>query len=244
MSIEPGTGYYEGSIAIVCASLLLIIFYLITECKPVMGFFLKRHRDDKAQIWKVLFNRLAGVFILGIVPIVLIPVVIRRPFLDFGMDTETLFQSLLVWIPTSALVIILAYFMTRRKSFLARYPQIRAGEWDIGLISLSALSWIVYLAGYEMFFRGFLLFACYSSFGFWPAIFINIVLYMLAHIPKGSLETFGSIPLGFFFCYITLQIGSIWFALFTHITIALANEWFSIYHNTGMKVLPLKRSGR
>ena len=244
MSSEPGTGYFEGSIAIVCASVLLIIYYLVTESKPVRGFFLKRFGNEKAQVRKVLFNRLVGVFILGIVPIVLILVVIRRPFLDFGMDTETLSKSLLVWLPAATLVIILAYLMTRREPMLARYPQIRTGEWDIGLITVSALSWIVYLAGYEMFFRGFLLFACYSSFGFWPAILINIILYMIAHIPKGSLETFGSIPLGFIFCYITLQIGSIWFALLTHITIALTNEWFSIYYNTGMKVLPLKRSGR
>ena len=244
MSGEQGTGFFEGSIAIAGASILVGFYYLVTGSKHISRWFLKRFEGEAAQIRKVLFDRLIGVFVFGFVSIVLVIIAFRKSLLDFGLATESLNRSLLFWIPAATMILALAYYLARQETNLNRYPQIRAREWDSWLIGLSSLSWLTYLAGYEFFFRGFLLFACYASFGFWPAILINIVLYTIAHIPKGSLETFGSIPVGFLFCFMTLHLGSIWFALMTHITMALANEWFSLYFNREMKVVAFKRPGK
>ena len=241
---ETGIGFFEGSMTIAGTSVLVVIYYLLNGSKHIKGWFRKRSGAEGAQIRKVLFDRLIGVFLFGIVPVVLLLYVFGQSLQDFGLATGTLNRSLLFWLPVATLAVGLAYLLARGGSNLSRYPQIRAREWDIRLILLSALSWMVYITGYELMFRGVLLFACYASFGFWPAILINILLYALAHIPKGSLETFGSIPAGFVFCFMTLHLGSIWFALLTHITIALSYEWFSLYFNREMQVISLKREGK
>jgi membrane protease YdiL (CAAX protease family) len=144
--------------------------------------------------------------------------------------SEILGRALLIWLPTAILIIVICLITSRREHNLAHYPQIRAEDWSGGLLAVSALGWMVYLVGYEIMFRGFLLFACYDAFGYWPAILINIAVYAVAHIPKGRMETLGSIPVGCIFCMVTLWQGYFWFALFTHITMALSNEWFSLYY--------------
>ena len=51
------------------------------------------------------------------------------------------------------------------------------------------LGWFIYLFGYELLFRGILLFPLVAAIGVWPAIGVNIALYSATHIPKGVEET-------------------------------------------------------
>ena len=67
--------------------------------------------------------------------------------------------------------------------------------------------------------------------GPWAAIALNCSLYAFAHFYKGPGETFGAIPLGIMFCYLTLLTGNIWTAVVIHSVMALSNEWFSIRAN-------------
>jgi membrane protease YdiL (CAAX protease family) len=156
------------------------------------------------------------------------------PVNNFGSDTDYLAKSIIWWIPAAGLIILINYFAARNENHLAQYPQIRVKEWKPGLITLSAISWITYLTGYEFMFRGFLLFSCFESFGYWPAIIINISLYSLVHLPKGLRETLASVFFGFILSYLTILFGSFWFALFVHITLALSSEWFSIAFHPDM----------
>jgi membrane protease YdiL (CAAX protease family) len=105
------------------------------------------------------------------------------------------------------------------------------------LLIISSLGWIVYLLAYEFLFRGFLLFTCIQSFGIWPAIIINILIYSFAHIPQGLKETAGAIPFGLILCYITILSGTIWPAFILHAVLAISNEWFSIYNNTEITII-------
>jgi membrane protease YdiL (CAAX protease family) len=89
----------------------------------------------------------------------------------------------------------------------------------------------LYLLGYEIMFRGFLLFSCLNEMNILSAIAINISIYALIHIPKGFKEVAGSLPLGILLCLMTIYTGTIWAAFMTHGILALSNEWFSLkYH--------------
>jgi membrane protease YdiL (CAAX protease family) len=79
-----------------------------------------------------------------------------------------------------------------------------------------------------------LLFLCYYSLGFWPAVAVNIALYATTHIPKGAGETIGTFPYGLLLCYVTISTGSILVAFTTHFVMALSNDIFSIYHSKEM----------
>lgn len=104
------------------------------------------------------------------------------------------------------------------------------------MLTLSGITWLVFLLGYEFLFRGFLLFASVAVMDVWAAIALNCALYAFAHLYKGPGETFGSIPVGILLCYLTLLTGNIWTALILHSVMALSNEWWSIRAHPNMKV--------
>lgn len=234
--------YFMGGIAIAATGILVITYYWISGSGLIRKWLNNRYGEREGQIRLVLLTRLLGVFLFGMIPLVIVLAGYREAI--SWADHETPGRSLLFWLPFAILTIASAIFIARSDSNLARYPQIRSQEWNYGLLIISALSWVAYLTAYEILFRGYLLFACYNSFGFWPALMINLVIYSLAHIPKGKTETLGSIPVGLIFCIMTLWLGSIWFALLTHITMALSNEWLSLYYSPEMKLRSLSKRTR
>jgi membrane protease YdiL (CAAX protease family) len=225
---EPDLQLLNGTIAIAVTTIAFLVYYSITVCSKVNTRLRKQFSHRSASIRRILLHRLSGAVLYGLIPVLVILLIFRAPVSNYGSATDYFAKSIIWWIPVAVLIIGINYFASRKKNNLAQYPQIRVKQWDSGLLLLSALSWITYLAGYEFMFRGFLLYSCLESFGYWPAIVINISLYSLVHLPKGSRETIGSIFFGFILSYITIRLGSFWFAFLVHITLALSNEWFSI----------------
>lgn len=224
----------NGTIAIMVTTIVFLVYHSIATSNRIIFRLERNFNREEVSIRKILWYRLSGAILFGLIPILVILIVFRIPLSNLGTNTDQMIKSLIWWIPSAVLVVIINYFAARKKSHLSQYPQIRAKRWDSGLVILSALSWITYLVGYEFLFRGFLLFSCLESFGYWPAIVINISLYSLAHLPKGTRETVASVFFGFVLSYVSIELGSFWFAFFVHITLALSNEWFSIFFHPEM----------
>jgi membrane protease YdiL (CAAX protease family) len=232
----PDTFLMSGSIAIPVATLTFLVYHFIFTSERINNRFMDKFGTPGASIRKVLYQRILGGVLYGLVPLLIIVLVFRRPLGGYGFSGENLAKSFLLWMPVGLVVVGISYFLSKNEKNLARYPQIRISEWNTKILLVSALTWIVYLVGYEFMFRGFLLFSCLESFGYWPAILINICLYSLVHVPKGATEAFGSLLLGAFLCYLTLFLGSFWLAVFIHVTIALSTEWFSLGFQPDMKL--------
>ncbi len=197
----------------------------------------KKFSDTETSVRRVLFQRVLGAIVYGLIPFLIILLVFRRPLGQYGFAGDNLLKSFLWWIPIAIVIIVLSFIGSRTEKNLQMYPQIRVNEWNVGLLIVSALSWVTYLVGYEFLFRGYLLFSCLESFGYWPAIVINICFYSLFHIHKGSREAIGSLFFGFLLCYLTLHLGSFWFAILIHVTMALSNEWFSLGFQPEMNLI-------
>jgi len=232
----------SGTIAIGTATLAFLIYLFIFSSDQINSFLKNQHGETGAAIRKVLYQRLLGGVLYGLIPFLIIIFIFRRPLNQYGFSADYLMKSFVWWIPVAVLVLVLSYYSSKSEKNLEMYPQIRVNEWNSGLLIVSALSWITYLVGYEFMFRGYLLFTCMESFGYWPAIIINISLYSLFHIHKGAREAFASLFIGFLLCYLTLHLGSFWFAIFVHVTMALSNEWFSLGFQPEMKLTKSKRS--
>lgn len=185
-------------------------------------------------IW-VLYQRIMGVVILGFLPVTIIYLSGTKNIIDFGVDwpdLESYFWTMIL----SLVILPVTYFNSRTKENLKMYPQIREKEWSIGILIISALSWIAYLLAYEFLFRGFLFFASLPVLGLFFAIVLNTIIYALAHLHKGFKEIIGSVPLGILLCYLTHLTGTIWVAVFLHIVLALSSEWFSLWAHPDMVV--------
>ncbi|RMF00955.1 MAG: CPBP family intramembrane metalloprotease [Bacteroidetes bacterium] len=207
-------------------------YYLFAESDYWRNYF-SPHRGGPAR--HMLWSRYLGGLLIGVLPALILQLCTPHTLTEFGLKASFDLTSLW-WILGLAFIIVpINYFNTRNDKHLAQYPTVRRQEWTWLQMIDYAGSWVVYLFGYELMFRGILLFGLLSVLGVWPTIILNVVLYVLVHLPKSMAESIGALPLGLLLCLITLSIGTIWVALVVHITLALSNFLFSFYHHPEMR---------
>jgi membrane protease YdiL (CAAX protease family) len=188
------------------------------------------------QTSQVLFNRILGFIFFGIVPVLIVLLIYKSSLDEYGMIFQTGFSSVLFIFIFAGLVVFINFLHAKSKKNLSIYPQIRSKDWNYSILVLSAFSWIMYLFAYEFMFRGFLLFSCINDLGIVIAIFINVILYSLAHLTKGKREFIGAIPMGIILCVISVHFKSFLPAFWIHCFLAISNEWYSIKYNPEIKV--------
>ncbi len=112
----------------------------------------------------------------------------------------------------------------RSPANLARSPQLRRAVMPPRLVLASFGLWALYLLGYELLFRGLLLFPLAAELGWWPALGLSTGMYVLAHLHKPAAETLGCIPMGFVFGWMALDSGSVLLPWSLHLAIVVVNE--------------------
>ncbi len=111
-----------------------------------------------------------------------------------------------------------------------RYPELRVRDWPRSRRLRSAVSWAVYLAGYELLFRGAAFLALVGHVGTLEAGAISTALYVLAHLRKDAGETFSCLLLGPVFCWLALE-GGVGAAWLLHVLVAVGGEAISLARN-------------
>lgn len=182
--------------------------------------------------YAVIYARLLSGFTFCLIPLANLSFSLSRfaRFIHFTNANLTL-QSAIFF---SFFALYVTYRFAGRPENLRAYPQLRISQWTSGLLFYNCLSWMFYLAGYEIILRGFLLFPSIQSLPLAYAILLNLILYSLAHLPKGRKETLGSIPFGLLLCILTAVTGNIWNAFIIHSALAVSNDIFSIKANPRM----------
>lgn len=128
----------------------------------------------------------------------------------------------------AALVLLpIVALSTRSPASRARYPEVRMRTWDKAWVKRSAMTWGVYLAGYELLFRGALVLGAAELIGVVGALGVSTALYVLAHLRKDAGETLSCLAMGPLFGWIALDggIAPVW-AL--HVAIAVVAEHMAI----------------
>lgn len=186
--------------------------------------------------------RIFGGFVFGFIPIVLLWFLKKSPADGLGLKMPT---GDLIWhlgsIGIALLSVPVSFLQARNASNLREYPQIRSSIWTPRLILLNAGSWMFYLIGYEMLFRGFLLFPLLDSFEPEWVVLINISFYSLSHAAKNIREGLGTIPIGLILFFIAWKTDSIFYTILIHWAMALGNSYFSVYHHPEMSFQKKRR---
>ncbi len=229
--------YLEPVLAIALVTLGFSIYHFVSISEKVNNGFAKKYGQVRGNTRALWSHRYLGAITIGIIPLAIMMMVLGRGLEDYGIAFKNHLTSI-YWIAGLALIIIPMNFVNSKKEKnLAFYPNVREPEWTKGMVATNAFTWCAYLFGYELMFRGILLFATVPLLGEWPAIILNAAIYALVHVPKNLEETIGAIPLGIVLCLVTLTTGTIWVAFFVHITLALSNFFFSLKHHPEMKVI-------
>jgi membrane protease YdiL (CAAX protease family) len=216
-------------LSISAITLAYSIYYFAWNSTSFRVWFDKKYGVEQAKINWIYFVRWVGVFVFGVIPLV-ISLVQGIDLASVGLGFKNPMPTLLWTIGLSLAVTVLNYFAARSPDNLAMYPMIRTPlPWPRSLLVNSALTWAAYLLAYEFAFRGFLFFTCLEVMDLPLAITINVSLYVLVHLAKGWKEAVGAVPLGIVLCLLTFQTGTIWIAFLVHVAMAWGNEWWSYY---------------
>lgn len=222
-------------LSIAAVTLGFIAYYFVMSSKKLEGKFYQRYGEEEGQARWIVFTRFWGGFTLGF-PSVLLPILFlgKLPS-DYGMSLSMSVESLVICAVLCPILVVINIFIAGKPKNLIQYPQIRKREWTIGTFMGSSIGWVVYLLGYELCFRGFLLFGCAATLGIWPAIAINASIYSFAHFFKGIGETVGAIPFGIIISIISLFTGNFMVAFLVHCSLALSNQTVAFLAHPDMK---------
>jgi membrane protease YdiL (CAAX protease family) len=218
------------------------LYYYIAHSSVLKKAVYKNSTGINREL-RVFFSRkLAGFVLLGIIPAILYVFFLKGSFGKFGFTIAHFFSNLFI---ITGLTFIIAFllFIVHKKNPGQNTLQIKADQWSNRLFVYNILGWIIYLLAYEFLFRGILLFECYESFGFWPAVAINITLYSAIHMVNGKDQAIGALLFGGIACYFTLSTGTVLIPLFMHIALSGFSDYFSIKMNPDIgfiKSVPVK----
>jgi membrane protease YdiL (CAAX protease family) len=225
-----------------CLPILLVViffslYWYLAKSEKIKKWFHGNNDPDKASVKHITYSRIIGFISMGVFPLLLcLAFMPGAPVSAFGISIvpETALFTLTSVLILCALIVPVTWLSARKSSNLANYPQIRAQVWTRKTVLINVIGWALYLLGYEILFRGVLLFPVADSLGVWPAIAINVALYSATHIPKGLTETVGAAPLGLVLCVLTLVSGTIWIAYLVHLVMALTNSFASLKFHPDM----------
>ena len=216
----------QAAISISTITICFIAYYFTIHSEKIHQYFVNLHGPEKAKSTWIMSQRIIGAFFFGLVPIAIV-LLSNSKLEEIGLTMRSE-SPIWGWIAGPGLVCVLVnYFASQKSDHLEMYPQ----PWSLSLLFYSSATLVLYTLAYEIMFRGYLLFTCSKELGATLAIVINTSIYALVHIPKGWKETVGAIPMGVILCWLTLQSGNIWIAVFVHVALALSSEWFSIGHH-------------
>jgi len=231
--LDMAIGQWPPFFIVISVAMAAFLIYLKGSALPYLSISSHQQKDAVVNTQNpVLRNRIFGFFCYGGIPfLAIIFLLADHQFTQsFGLSPviPNLFPSLYWLAGLIPFMIVIAYLGNRFKEEADIYPMIRVKEWGIGLILLNSGSWILYLIGYEFFFRGFLLYGALSVMDSWSAVALNAVIYALMHLHKNMRETIGSIPFGAVLAIVSLHTGSIWVGVVIHSVLAISNSLWAV----------------
>jgi len=212
-------------------------FIAITACIVSFISYWALNISSAGHGVSVIRARFAGFILMAVLPTGLLFAISDIRFEDIGLipvQGSGMFMFLGSLILGISGVIVTVLLNPGSPKHFEKYPQIRDTRWTRSIFIWNIISWIVYLTGYEILFRGIVLFTIIGSNGVWTAVAVSTALYSALHLQKGFFEAIGAIPLGLLFSIVTIISGSVWIAVIVHVVMAISNTLWSLKHHPEM----------
>ena len=222
------------TIALIVGTICFLLYWFVAHSKGYKEHLKRWIPAETVDILFPFFQKGLGVLLIGVVPGIVLWVFSSTFSTDYGMMLDRP-QSTILWtIIFGGMLFFIPYFSARKPEMQEYYPQIRKKEWDIQLIVLNTFFWAAYLFAYEFLFRSFFLNTFLISLDTTSAVVLTTIISVSTHMPKGALETFGTIPFSVMLCLAMLVTGSIWAGFVIHLVLALSNDYWALHFNPQM----------
>ncbi len=233
MDTLKNTSGFTTSIVILFSVIFFYCYYYFATSGLPKKICKNINQQTQKKIAVFLVTKGSGFLFLGILPGLIYYFILNQDFGKFGFSPDHLKGSYRITF-LLMLTIITLLFVNQKVNQKNNTLQIELTEWNFSLFLINAFGWVIYLVGYEFLFRGILLFECNASFGFWPAIAINIAIYSAIHMVNGKDQTIGALIFGGIACYLTLTRGTILIPIIMHISLSIFSDYFSIRYNNNL----------
>ncbi len=229
MNMHWQPAHLEVVVVVVLFTLLYLIHHFQWLARPLLRLIDRGTPEEPPRHRHALVRRLSGMVLLGVIPMIVLPLAFDRSLSDFGfsVNLEVTPEQLLA-VP---LLMAVSYPLLRR---FARSPEgaasfldLHAGRWTREHFLIHLLGTIGYLVAYEFALRGYLLFTLAGSMGSWPAIAVMTAIYTAVHLPRGPGEAFACTASGFVLGYYALATGSILLPAVGHVYSNLVPEYLA-----------------
>jgi len=233
------SGDFSGYVVIFSTVIFYYLYFSFINSGLPEKFCFTITQHIQKEVTLFLSKKFSGFLILGFFPGLIYFYLFNRDFGIFGLSVNHFSNNLFVILSLITIITVILFFNQKINNH-NNTLQINISEWNIYLFLINAAGWITYLIGYEFLFRGILLFECNSSFGFWPAIAINVVIYSAIHLTKGKAQSFGSIVFGGVASYLTITCGTLLIPIIMHVSLSLISDYFSIRFNENLSFVKQK----
>jgi membrane protease YdiL (CAAX protease family) len=185
-------------------------------------------RPMTGPVLPFMSHNLAALGVLGIVPLLAARWLCGRRLRDLGLGRGR-WRLGLVWVAVGIPLALLAGWASAGKPLTqAVYPLNPDLRPDFLAFLTHMAGQLVYYLGWEILFRGVLLFGLERRIGFAAANMIQTALSVIAHFGRPVTETLAAIPAGLAFGGIAHRTRSIWYVVVIHLVVGAAQDWFIV----------------
>ena len=195
-----------------------------------------------AALWKtVIFaspdflwgaSKILAAFVLfGLMPAGIVKFVFREKLTDYGVRLGFVKFTVRSTLLVTPLMLLLGYLAACSGNYMDVYPLNPAVQPGISatFFAVHLATYLLYYAGWEFLFRGFLLKATEPQGGPYMAILIQTLASTMLHYGHPPGEVFGAILGGLFWGFLAYRTRSILAGLVQHAILGLTLDYFLIY---------------
>lgn len=186
-------------------------------------------RNSPPDLLRVGFSRVVAFVTLGLLPVFIIRFTFHNRLANFGLvlcEGKYNLFFILIGVPV---VLLMTWLSAHAVDFRLIYPEVRSAINTPHILLWSSLFYLLYYVGYEVFFRGYLLFGIEQRLGSWPAILITTLATTLVHINRPAGEYAAALVAGFVFGYVALRTRSLWGVFVLHAVAGLSLDLFCAF---------------
>lgn len=169
-----------------------------------------------------IYSFLACFLLLGIVPALIVKIAFREKLAGYGVGLGNRVRTIRTFLVMGPLF-ALGGFLASKNAAVAEYYPINpsAGR----MFALHVFTYLLYYAGWEFYFRGFMQFGLRERFGDANAILVQVMASTLLHIGTPGAEAFGAILGGIIWGLVAFRTRSLLSGYLQHSLLGITLDW-------------------
>lgn len=169
-----------------------------------------------------------SLLILGVASVAGGFVVLGRTPVELGLGAGRWRTGLLVVAAGLPVAVLAGWVGARSGALAAAYPVGEPLAPAAAVFAPYALAYLAYYAGFELFFRGYLLLGLEDVLGSGPANLLQAGLATAAHVGMPWLEVGAAFPASLVFGWVALRTRSVVYPVLLHWAVGASLDWFLV----------------